>query len=358
MAERLTIKQIAALSGVSIGTVDRVLHNRGMVSKEAYAAVQAVLDKNAYEYNIHTSAVAFKKTKKVFNIVITIPSSDEGEYWDMMKTGLEKGLNEYMDIPTNITYIHFDQFSSISCSQAFDKVAETSCNAVIMGTTFEDEVRRLCKTLDEKKIPYVFVDGMVSETRPVANYLADQQTCGKLLARLMDKMTPADSEIAIMLPKRIATKMSNNSKQRLESFKAYFEEINSSHLLKEAFFSTDDEVARGKEVQEFLKDNPKVKGIAVVISTSYLIAEAVKKQDNDITIGGFDITLGNTRCICNDSLDFVIDQHPVVQGFKAVEATIHYLLYSSAEKLVGNPIPVNVVFKENLPEISQISIIP
>lgn len=31
---KLTIKQIAAQAGVSIGTVDRVLHKRGRVSKE------------------------------------------------------------------------------------------------------------------------------------------------------------------------------------------------------------------------------------------------------------------------------------------------------------------------------------
>ena len=57
MAKKLTIKQIAQLSGVSAGTVDRVLHNRGRVSEEAYAKVRKVLDKQDYRRNIHTSAV-------------------------------------------------------------------------------------------------------------------------------------------------------------------------------------------------------------------------------------------------------------------------------------------------------------
>ena len=45
MAQQLTIKQIAELAGVSVGTVDRVLHNRGRVSDEALAAIRLVLDK-------------------------------------------------------------------------------------------------------------------------------------------------------------------------------------------------------------------------------------------------------------------------------------------------------------------------
>ena len=75
MEQQLTIKQIAQLAGVSVGTVDRVLHNRGKVSDKALAAVQAVLDTQSYRYNIHTSAVAFKKTGKSLHLLISIPSS-------------------------------------------------------------------------------------------------------------------------------------------------------------------------------------------------------------------------------------------------------------------------------------------
>ena len=38
-----TIKDIARMAGVSAGTVDRVLHNRGDVSFESMAKVQKVL---------------------------------------------------------------------------------------------------------------------------------------------------------------------------------------------------------------------------------------------------------------------------------------------------------------------------
>ena len=39
-----TIKQIAKLAGVSIGTVDRVLHERGGLAPNTKARVQAVIE--------------------------------------------------------------------------------------------------------------------------------------------------------------------------------------------------------------------------------------------------------------------------------------------------------------------------
>ena len=41
----MTITEIAKKSGVSIGTVDRVLHNRGKVSEKTKLAVEAVIEK-------------------------------------------------------------------------------------------------------------------------------------------------------------------------------------------------------------------------------------------------------------------------------------------------------------------------
>ena len=43
MDDKIRIKDIAEQSGVSVGTVDRVLHNRPNVSKQAREKVEAVL---------------------------------------------------------------------------------------------------------------------------------------------------------------------------------------------------------------------------------------------------------------------------------------------------------------------------
>ena len=44
MSSQPTIKDVARLSGVSIGTVDRVVHNRGKVSARNMQAVQSAIE--------------------------------------------------------------------------------------------------------------------------------------------------------------------------------------------------------------------------------------------------------------------------------------------------------------------------
>ena len=44
MDNKVTINDIAMLTGLSKGTVDRVLHNRGEVSKKSYAKVMKVIE--------------------------------------------------------------------------------------------------------------------------------------------------------------------------------------------------------------------------------------------------------------------------------------------------------------------------
>ena len=49
--KKYTIKDIAHLAGVSKGTVDRVLHKRGKVSKKSYQRVEKVLMDTEFAYS-------------------------------------------------------------------------------------------------------------------------------------------------------------------------------------------------------------------------------------------------------------------------------------------------------------------
>ena len=58
--QNYTIKDIARMSGVSAGTVDRVLHNRGDVSVSSREKVAKLLDRTAFlNYNHESVNVTF-----------------------------------------------------------------------------------------------------------------------------------------------------------------------------------------------------------------------------------------------------------------------------------------------------------
>ena len=57
----IRIVDIAKMAGVSVGTVDRVIHNRGRVSEENKKKVQAILEMVHYQPNLMARSLASKK---------------------------------------------------------------------------------------------------------------------------------------------------------------------------------------------------------------------------------------------------------------------------------------------------------
>ena len=51
--EKIRIKDVAELAGVSVGTVDRVLHNRPNVSEDSRKKVEKALKEMDYRPNVY-----------------------------------------------------------------------------------------------------------------------------------------------------------------------------------------------------------------------------------------------------------------------------------------------------------------
>lgn len=60
-SERIRIKDIAIKAGVSVGTVDRVIHGRSGVSESSKKKVEEILKQMNYQPNMYASALASNK---------------------------------------------------------------------------------------------------------------------------------------------------------------------------------------------------------------------------------------------------------------------------------------------------------
>lgn len=70
MKEKITIQEIAKLSGVSVSTVSRVLNNSPSVSKEKRKRIQDVIDQHQYTPSVFARGMIHRQTK---NIGVILP---------------------------------------------------------------------------------------------------------------------------------------------------------------------------------------------------------------------------------------------------------------------------------------------
>ena len=293
MKRKIRIKDIAQMAGVSVGTVDRILHNRGNVSESARIAVETVLKKVDYKPNIHISGLSLKRKYKV---VITTPNIMKGEYWESIHAGISYALEEFENIRVQCLVYTYNQYDIYSCREIFDRVAETDADAVIIGATFKEESVRLSKQLEEKEIPYIFVDSPLENSSPLAFFTSDHYVCGYLVAKLITSIIPSGSDIGMLQAVRIGDQSANTSILRKQGFNDYLQEKNIGNNVQRISFTAMEPEKFDHQLTDFFQRQQNIGGVVVLNSRGGIVADYFAKNGiHDIKLVCLDLTAPNVR---------------------------------------------------------------
>ena len=91
-SERIRIKDIAIKAGVSVGTVDRVIHGRSGVSESSKKKVEEILKQMNYQPNMYASALA---SNKKYNLACILPTHTNEDYWIDVEAGMNHAISAY-----------------------------------------------------------------------------------------------------------------------------------------------------------------------------------------------------------------------------------------------------------------------
>ena len=133
----IRIVDIAKMAGVSVGTVDRVIHNRGRVSEENRKKVQTILEMVHYQPNLMARSLA---SKKQYHFVAITPSFTHGEYWEAISEGIDKAASEMESYNITITKLFFDQYNNKTFDDIVRNLLDEKVDGVLIATLFTDSV--------------------------------------------------------------------------------------------------------------------------------------------------------------------------------------------------------------------------
>lgn len=123
-----TIKDIASIIGVSRGTVDRVLHNRGRVSPEVRDKVYAAIKELGYEPNKAGRMLAV--TKNPCCIGVFCPGT-YNSFFDQIIKGMEEADAEYRDLGFSMKISMVKGFDATEHLNALKALVESGINALV-----------------------------------------------------------------------------------------------------------------------------------------------------------------------------------------------------------------------------------
>ena len=112
------IVDIARMAGVSVATVDRVIHNRGKVSEENLARINEVLRRVDYRPNLIARSLA---SGRRYTLCAVMPRFAPGEYWADFEAGIARAEAEAARYNVVVRRVCFDQYDRSS----FESLLET-----------------------------------------------------------------------------------------------------------------------------------------------------------------------------------------------------------------------------------------
>ena len=165
LPERIRIKDIARLADVSVGTVDRVLHGRTGVSEASRKRVEEILKQLDYQPNMYASALA---SNKKYLFVCLLPQHKEGDYWTDVELGMKRAVETFSDFHITLSVMYYDQYEYSSFINAGEEILKQEPDGVLLAPTIPEMTARFTDKLQEREIPYIFIDSNVASLNPLA----------------------------------------------------------------------------------------------------------------------------------------------------------------------------------------------
>ncbi|MCD7973688.1 MAG: substrate-binding domain-containing protein [Candidatus Azobacteroides sp.] len=345
LPKKYRIKDIAKLAGVSAGTVDRVLHNRGEVSEKSRAKIMEILKEIDYHPNVFASTLA---SKKAYTFICVLPSYEKGEYFESVETGIAQAAEEFGDWNITIQMHYFDQFEETSFQHVINELPAIKPDAVLLVPTFKEITLKFIRTLEKDEIPYVFLDSTLADTNPLTYLGQNSYQSGYLAAKLLTENICNKEEIILFRMMRQAQSPSNQTSLRELGFLSYLKTHPSDFTVHEVQLNASDEKACDEILDHFFRQHPKANAAVIFNSRAYIIGEYIKKRNmRHISLVGYDLLDRNVTCLKQGVIHYLIGQRPERQGYIAIKALVkHFVLKQPVKK--ENFMPMDILTKENI----------
>ena len=333
------------MAGVSVATVDRVLHKRGKISEKALKKVMDALDKTGYKPNLIASTLGSNKN---FKIAALIPNPVLDDYWNQSGSGIYNAKAEWEQYNVHIESFYFNLYERTSFKQVGEDVLNFEPDGILIAPIFHKEANDFFKTLKDKAIPYVLFNTNIPEAEPISFIGQDLYQSGRVGAEMLSTKLKESGNIAVLhIYEDIQNALHLSEKER--GFRDYFADnrMNNFNIISYDFDNYNESEFNRELLTVIERDQ--IDGIFVSTSKgSYLTASVLDKAGKTgIGLVGYDLLKDNIHYMYDRVINYLINQNPRKQAFLGISYLVNYLLF---KKMPPSTVlfPLEVISRENI----------
>lgn len=339
------VKEIARRANISLATVDRVINNRGGVAQKTKEKIELIIKELNYQPNILARRLASPKKIKLVTLIPNV--SQETDFWESPHQGILMAENEIKEYGVEIVKYFFDQNDKETFINQTELILRSEFNGILIAPLFiEESIRFICE-LQERKIPFVFINSDIPNYNSLSYIGPDLYHSGYVVAHLVSYLIKEGSKILIV---NIAKEIENNHPllRIEEGFRHYVSENQKIYDIVNVEIKQTNYTSVEASISEVLNREGKVDFIFVTNSRVFVVANYLEKNNigKDIILIGFDFLNENLKALKNGTIDFLVCHKPKEQAYRGINILFQHLVSDvKVEKI--NLMPIDIITREN-----------
>ncbi|MCQ2509446.1 MAG: LacI family DNA-binding transcriptional regulator [Lachnospiraceae bacterium] len=309
----VTLQQIAEAAGVSRGTVDRALNNRGRINPEVAANIKKIAKEMGYQPNRAGRALALSKQGIKIGVII---QSMETPFIKKLLEGVKEARQEISQFGVEMEIRTFEGQSTTRTIIEMDELKKEGCNGLVfMGTDDERLIEKINLFADEN-IPVITFNSDAENSRRVCYIGQNSRQSGKAAGGLMSQILMGKKGVAVLSGYPLNHSHSNRVKGFLREMASCRPDV---EILDVRYVYDSD--SRAEQIAEELMETcPELGGFYVAAAGAAGVCRAVEKAGKQgvIKVISNDLTDENIEQLKEGTIQFLIGQDAHAQGHEPV----------------------------------------
>lgn len=314
---RTTVKDIANVLGISVGTVSKALTGKKGISEETRKAVLDTAKSLGYRVN----RVAQSLARNPICIGILAPSVWP-EYYGSLQKGIQKELNMLHDGNVMSIYKYVSSlYSGEEVMDAIEELIDEGIDAIIICPAFDASYIDCLNRLEQLNIPVALLGTDLPGGKRLTCVRSDAKTAGRLAGEFMKYLISQNSTAVVL----IGNKDMQDHKEKADGFMQELKE--DCYKLGNVYETQDEPEVAYYLTRKILREIPDIGGIYIATGNSAAVCKCIVEHNmvGKIKVIATDIFSDIEDYIEQGVINGLIYQDPIRQGEIAVMTIYKYI---------------------------------
>jgi LacI family transcriptional regulator len=312
------IKEIAQRLGISIGTVDRALHQRPGINTLTRAKVLKMAQTMGYRPNL---AARFLKSRRQLQVSVQLPS-EIATFFDALRDGIREAAAPFAPaVRVDFrSYPHLGQGDIAVFNEALDWGAQ----GMIIAPGEPASMKPLIRKAARRNVPVICVATDAPGTERLTAVTACPQTSGAIAGELFRHILRSPAKVAVVTGS-LATE---DHADKLDGFRSRIETPDRALVVARIVEAHDDERLAYAGTKTLLAEIPEIGGVYVSTANSLPVLQAIEESGlaGRIVVITTDLFPALVPLIRSGRILATIHQRPQTQGRLAFRALYQFLV--------------------------------